>query len=119
MVSHDLRNPLNAVLLASVILDEYGDPGRLGERERLQVRTIRNAAGQMSTLIHDLVEVVALEAGTRVLQRDPVQPARRCAPPWRCPRPAAERGIALAVPPAPACPTCTPTARGCCRCSAT
>ncbi|HYH82771.1 MAG TPA: PAS domain S-box protein, partial [Longimicrobium sp.] len=76
VVSHDLRNPLNAVLLASVILDEYGDPDRLGERERLQVRTIRNSAEQMASLIHDLVEVVALEAGTRVLQRDHVQPAK-------------------------------------------
>jgi signal transduction histidine kinase len=98
VVSHDLRNPLNAVLLASVILDEYGDPGQLGERERLQVRTIRNAAEQMATLIHDLVEVVALEAGTRVLQRDPVQPARAMrAAAEMYHGLAAERGITLAV----------------------
>jgi PAS domain S-box-containing protein len=67
VVSHDLRNPLNAVLLAAVILDEYTDPERWDERERLQLRTIRHSAEQMTTLIHDLVEVVALEAGTRVL----------------------------------------------------
>jgi len=98
VVSHDLRNPLNAVLLASVILDEYGDPGQLGERERLQVRTIRNAAEQMASLIHDLVEVVALEAGTRVLQRDQVQPVkaiRAAAEMYH--GLAAERGVVLAV----------------------
>ena len=67
VVSHDLRNPLNAVLLAAVILDEYTEPERWTERERLQLRTIRHSAEQMTTLIHDLVEVVALEAGTRVL----------------------------------------------------
>ncbi|HEV7588195.1 MAG TPA: ATP-binding protein [Longimicrobium sp.] len=72
VVSHDLRNPLNAVLLAAVILDEYTDPERWNERERLQLRTIRHSAEQMTTLIHDLVEVVALEAGTRVLHLEKV-----------------------------------------------
>jgi PAS domain S-box-containing protein len=72
VVSHDLRNPLNAVLLAAVILDEYTEPERWNERERLQLRTIRHSAEQMTTLIHDLVEVVALEAGTRVLHLEKV-----------------------------------------------
>jgi len=72
VVSHDLRNPLNAVLLAAVILDEYTEPERWNERERLQLRTIRHSAEQMTTLIHDLVEVVALEAGTRVLHLERV-----------------------------------------------
>jgi signal transduction histidine kinase len=81
VVSHDLRNPLNAVLLAAVILDEYTDPERWNERERLQLRTIRHSAEQMTSLIHDLVEVVALEAGTRVLHLEPVDvgPALRSA----------------------------------------
>lgn len=72
IVSHDLRNPLNAVLLAAVILDEYTDPERWTERERVQLRTIRHSAEQMTTLIHDLVEVVALEAGSRVLHHERV-----------------------------------------------
>jgi PAS domain S-box-containing protein len=72
IVSHDLRNPLNAVLLAAVILDEYTDPERWTERERVQLRTIRHSAEQMTTLIHDLVEVVALEAGSRVLHLERV-----------------------------------------------
>lgn len=75
VVSHDLRNPLNAVLLASIILDEYSDPDRWSERDRAQLRAIRHSAEQMTALIHDLVEVVSLEAGTRILRREPVDVA--------------------------------------------
>ncbi|MBV9109006.1 MAG: PAS domain-containing protein, partial [Gemmatimonadetes bacterium] len=98
VVSHDLRNPLNAVLLASIILDEYSDAERWSERERQQVRTIRNAAEQMGSLIHDLVEVVALESGARVLHLDRVEPSKamRAAAEMYSGL-AAEKGIALAV----------------------
>jgi PAS domain S-box-containing protein len=98
VVSHDLRNPLNAVLLAAVILDEYTDPGRWSERERLQLRTIRHSAEQMTTLIHDLVEVVALEAGRRVLSLEPVDvgSALRAAAEMYAGL-AAEQGVALSV----------------------
>jgi PAS domain S-box-containing protein len=98
VVSHDLRNPLNAILLASIVLDEYGDPGRWTERERQQIRAIRNSADQMTALIHDLVEVVALESGTRVMHLDRVEPAkamRAAAEMYH--GLAAEKGIALAV----------------------
>ncbi|HET7461986.1 MAG TPA: ATP-binding protein [Longimicrobium sp.] len=76
VVSHDLRNPLNAVLLGAVILDDYSDPERWTERDRQQIRAIRSSAEQMTSLIHDLVEVVALEAGTRVMQTARLEPAR-------------------------------------------
>ncbi|MFL5539693.1 MAG: PAS domain-containing protein, partial [Longimicrobiaceae bacterium] len=105
VVSHDLRNPLNAVLLASIILDEYSDAARWSERERQQVRTIRNAAEQMGSLIHDLVEVVALESGARVLHLDRVEPdkAMRAAAEMYVGL-AAEKGIALTVEAAPDVP---------------
>jgi len=98
VVSHDLRNPLNAVLLAAVILDEFTDPERWSERERLQLRTIRHSAEQMTTLIHDLVEVVALEAGRRVLElrRGDVGAALRSAAEMYAGL-AAEGGVALSV----------------------
>jgi signal transduction histidine kinase len=105
VVSHDLRNPLNAVLLASIILDEYTDADRWNDRERQQVRTIRNAAEQMGALIHDLVEVVALESGARVLHLDSVEPAKamRSAAEMYLGL-AAEKGIALTVDAAPDVP---------------
>jgi signal transduction histidine kinase len=98
VVSHDLRNPLNAIALASIILDEYSDADRWSPRERQQVRTIRNAAEQMGALIHDLVEVVALESGARVLHLDRVEPAKamRAAAEMYAGL-AAEKGIALTV----------------------
>jgi signal transduction histidine kinase len=102
VVSHDLRNPLNAVLLASTILEEYTPEGRLGDAERLQVRTIRNSAGQMASLIHDLVEVVALESGARTLHLERVDTGatlRSAAEMYR--GLAAETGVALEVEAAP------------------
>ena len=74
VVSHDLRNPLNAVLLAAMVLDEYSDADRWTERERKQLHAIRNSAQQMTTLIQDLVEVVALETGGRAPSAERVEP---------------------------------------------
>jgi signal transduction histidine kinase len=72
VVSHDLRNPLNAVLIGATILDEFSEPDRWTERDRRQLHAIRNSAQQMATLIQDLVEVVALESGNRTLSTERV-----------------------------------------------
>ena len=65
VVSHDLRNPLNAVLVGATILEEFSDPSAWSERDRRQIQAIRGSAQQMTSLIQDLVEVVALESGRR------------------------------------------------------
>jgi len=75
VVSHDLRNPLNAVLIASTVLCEYGDPERLSERDRKQVEVIRRAANQMVGLVQDLLEATALESGGVSMQPQPTPPA--------------------------------------------
>jgi len=67
VVSHDLRNPLNVVVLGAMLLDELSDTSLWTPRDRQQLRAIRNAAEQMSGLIQDLVEVVALESGSPAL----------------------------------------------------
>lgn len=74
VVSHDLRNPLHAVLLSATILEDYSDSGEWSPHDQRQVRVIRRAAEQMNGLIHDLVEVVALETGTPRLQRERIAP---------------------------------------------
>jgi PAS domain S-box-containing protein len=74
VVSHDLRNPLNAVLLASTILSDMGDPERLEPRDRRQIDVIRRAAEQMTSLTQDLLEVSALESGSVTVT------PRACAP---------------------------------------
>ncbi len=102
VVSHDLRNPLNAVLLAATILDDYTDPEKWTERERRQLKAIRGSAQQMSTLIGDLVEVVALESGQRILHPEPTAPDVLLDEAVELHRVlAAQKGIALRAEPAP------------------
>lgn len=71
IVSHDLRNPLNAVTLAASLLKTSdGIPG--GDRE--QIDTIDVSAKRMSRLIADLLDVTRLEGGKRLpIDPEPVE----------------------------------------------
>ena len=63
IVSHDLRNPANAVkmLAASILAD--AEHGRVPEDIVERVRVMQQAAGQMDALIQDLLDVTRIEAG--------------------------------------------------------
>ncbi len=66
LVSHDLRNPVNAVkMLASALLRTPLDPGvtRLSSEAAEHVAVILQAATQMDALIQDLLDVTRLESG--------------------------------------------------------
>jgi signal transduction histidine kinase len=63
VVSHDLRNPVNAVKMLAGALLQSSDDGRLPEDMREQVGVIRSAAEQMDTLIQDLLDMSRAEAG--------------------------------------------------------
>jgi signal transduction histidine kinase len=69
IVSHDLRNPLNAVKLGASLLAQSeaisGD-----DREQLEI--IDLSANRMADLIADLLDVTRLEGGKRL----PIEPAR-------------------------------------------
>jgi PAS domain S-box-containing protein len=69
IVSHDLRNPINAILLSATILQEFA-PEALGPRETRTVEVIRRSAEQMNTLLQDLVEVASLEGGRPAITRE-------------------------------------------------
>jgi PAS domain S-box-containing protein len=58
-VSHDLRNPLSTIAMASSLLLE---PGVAAERKAFQADVIRRAVEQMSRLIQDLLDVARLGA---------------------------------------------------------
>lgn len=73
VLSHDLRNPLNSVLIASTVLAEYGEPGHLSERDLAQVEIIRRAATQMTELVQDLLEISALESGAVQIEAAPLE----------------------------------------------
>jgi signal transduction histidine kinase len=68
IVSHDLRNPLNAVTLGASLmqLSETLTPD-----DREQIDTIALSARRMARLIEDLLDVTRLEGGKRL----PVEPA--------------------------------------------
>ena len=68
IVSHDLRNPLNAVTLGSSLL-QMSDT--LSTEDREQIDTIGVSARRMARLIEDLLDVTRLEGGKRL----PIEPA--------------------------------------------
>jgi signal transduction histidine kinase len=70
IVAHDLRNPLNIVLLHSEILR------RRGAQAPKSLVAIRRAALRMNRLIGDMLDVTALEAGSLTVERKRVPAAR-------------------------------------------
>jgi PAS domain S-box-containing protein len=101
VVSHDLRNPLNAVLIASTVLSEFGGADRLEERDRRQVEVIRRSAEQMTALAQDLLEVSSLESGAVEMNPRPCAPQvlLRAAEEMFVPV-AGEKGVELGLAPA-------------------
>ncbi len=70
LVSHDLRNPLNAILTyADLMLGFGGEEGTLTV-ERRQIRAIERAAVQMQRLIEDLLDSARLDGGSFPLERE-------------------------------------------------
>ena len=67
IVSHDLRNPLNAVTLGASMLQISGT---LSDDDREQIDTISISAKRMARLIEDLLDVTRLEGGKRL----PIEP---------------------------------------------
>jgi signal transduction histidine kinase len=67
IVSHDLRNPLNAVTLGASLLQTSTT---LSEEDREQVETMEVSARRMNRLIADLLDVTRLEGGKRL----PIEP---------------------------------------------
>lgn len=70
IVSHDLRNPLGAVLLGVSTLQRKPQMDEGLRREHLAV--IRRAASRANRLIHDLLDVGRLEEGHLALACEPV-----------------------------------------------
>ncbi|HEX7708330.1 MAG TPA: ATP-binding protein [Thermoanaerobaculia bacterium] len=63
IVSHDLRNPLNAVTLGASLLQMSTT---LSDEDREQIDTMEVSAGRMKRLIEDLLDVTRLEGGKRL-----------------------------------------------------
>ena len=66
-VSHDLRNPLNAILMSGEVLARKVPEAPVQEHHRLVTR----AVGRMTRLVSDLVDAAALEAGALGVETKP------------------------------------------------
>ncbi|MBA2245931.1 MAG: PAS domain-containing protein [Gemmatimonadetes bacterium] len=63
VVSHELRSPLNAILLIIETLLDFRSRESWTEAERQQLESIRRSAGQMSRLTQDLMDITRIESG--------------------------------------------------------
>lgn len=75
IVSHDLRNPLNTILLSAGLLKEMLPEEKLTDEEGRQLETIRRAVDRANRLIRDLLDVARLEAEPLPIERAPAAPA--------------------------------------------
>ena len=99
LVSHDLRNPVNAVrMLASAILRSADDtPDALPPQVVEHAEVMLQAASQMDALIQDLLDVTRIEAGRLPLAPQPMSSRLLVAGALETMRPIAEAaGVALA-----------------------
>ena len=96
VVSHDLRNPVNAVkMLAGAVL-RPGPVDHLPQAVTDQVRVIQSAAQQMDTLIQDLLDMSRAEAGRFAVDLQPVRTSALLRDALRTLGPLAEdKGVAI------------------------
>lgn len=71
IVSHDLRNPLSAILMITAVLAEEDGATRLEK----PLRMISRSAEHMRRIVNDLLDVAALDTGRLSIQLGPVAPA--------------------------------------------
>lgn len=99
VVSHDLRNPVNAIrMIAGALLDrsEHEEVPLSAVREELA--TIASGARQADALIQDLLDVARIEAGTLQVLRAPLDISTLLVESAELLRPLArERGLSLVV----------------------
>lgn len=70
VVAHDLRNPLNSILLQAQVLEMFGSEKE--PRSRKTAQAIVHAARRMNRIVADLLDVTRLEAGHLVVEREPL-----------------------------------------------
>ena len=75
IVAHDLKNPLSTIqMAASFLLEDVVPQDDAHKQERSTLQAIQRASQRMYRLIHDLLDVTAIEAGQLKVQRAAWQP---------------------------------------------
>jgi len=67
VVSHDLRNPLNTILLGASMIETAGLPERAAD----MVQRMQRAAARMNDLVNDLLDLTKIDAGTLTIEPKP------------------------------------------------
>ena len=116
VVAHDLQNPLNVITLAaSTLLKRATDPAF-----RRPVERILAAALRADRLVHDLLDIGAIERGQLAIRPQPLDPADLILAAIDSQQSAAgQASILLAPDIARTCRPSTPTRSACSRCSRT
>jgi signal transduction histidine kinase len=70
IVSHDLKNPLNAILMATALLTKPGPTEKLEARQR-RIDIIERSAKRMNRLLGDLLDIASIEAGHLSVEMHP------------------------------------------------
>lgn len=75
VVSHDLRNPLSAIMMTAAMLMEPGPEPPLSPGRAKLVEMIRRSGERMSHMVGDLLDVARIEAGRLGLDARPLAPS--------------------------------------------
>ena len=70
-ISHEIRNPMNGIVGASYALADTP----LDSKQRQLVATLSQCAGFLSSLVDDVLDFTAIEAGSTRIERLPYRPA--------------------------------------------
>ncbi|HYW05576.1 MAG TPA: sensor histidine kinase, partial [Longimicrobium sp.] len=98
IVSHDLRNPVGAVLTGTAFLLDTLPPDAEGTGVARQISVIHRAAGRASRMLDDLMDVTRIEAGQLAVYPERVEVGSLLAEALEMVRvPAAEAGLELRV----------------------
>ena len=81
IISHDLRGPLDVVVINAALLAENAPAGESGTRVRRWAANIERAAGVMDRLLADLLDIARFEGGEfrlAVAEHDAVSIVKEC-----------------------------------------
>ncbi|AUX45848.1 sensor histidine kinase [Sorangium cellulosum] len=73
-VSHDLRNPLSAIITAAAVMTKRAASRGGDKGDTKAIQAIQRSAHRMDRLIHDLLDFASLRAGRLALQRQAQDP---------------------------------------------
>ncbi len=62
MASHEFRTPLSAIQLSASLIDRYAEPANIPNIQK-HVAKIKNAVGNLTTILNDFLSLEKLEAG--------------------------------------------------------